>query len=68
MTSRAVNPYYDTRAERRVGQLVESFLGSGTTGVAAVFAGKRFIDIERDPVCFEYARQRIAEAQQRVAA
>lgn len=37
-------------------------MGSGTTGVAAVLAGKRFVGIERDPVCFEYACRRIEAA------
>jgi len=37
-------------------------MGSGTTGVTAVMAGKRFVGIERDPVYFEYACRRIAEA------
>lgn len=37
-------------------------MGSGTTGVAALLAGKRFIGIERDPVYFEYACERIEAA------
>ncbi|HEY1683935.1 MAG TPA: DNA methyltransferase [Tepidisphaeraceae bacterium] len=41
---------------------LDPFLGSGTTGVAAVLAGKRFIGIERDPVYFRYACQRIEKA------
>ena len=44
------------------GVVLDPFLGSGTTGVAAVMAGKRFIGIEQDPVYFEYARKRIEEA------
>ncbi|MBK9119748.1 MAG: hypothetical protein IPM18_09140 [Phycisphaerales bacterium] len=43
--------------------IFDPFMGSGTTGVAAVLAGKRFVGIERDPVYFEYARKRIAAAQ-----
>jgi hypothetical protein len=43
--------------------ILDPFLGSGTTGVAAVLAGKRFIGIERDPVYFEYACRRIERAQ-----
>jgi DNA modification methylase len=39
---------------------LDPFMGSGTTGVAALLAGKRFIGIERDSVYFEYACQRIA--------
>lgn len=42
--------------------VLDPFMGSGTTGVAAVLAGKRFVGIERDPVYFDYARRRIEEA------
>jgi site-specific DNA-methyltransferase (adenine-specific)/modification methylase len=42
--------------------ILDPFLGSGTTGVAALKAGKRFVGIEQDPVYFEYACRRIAEA------
>lgn len=42
--------------------ILDPFMGSGTTGVATVLAGKRFVGIERDPVYFEYACRRIAEA------
>jgi hypothetical protein len=48
--------------------ILDPFLGSGTTGVAAVLAGKQFVGIERDPIYFEYACKRIAEAQRRAAA
>lgn len=46
----------------RADTILDPFMGSGTTGVAAVLAGKRFIGIERDPVYFAYACKRIAEA------
>lgn len=42
--------------------ILDPFLGSGTTGVAAILAGKKFVGIERDPVYFEYARRRIEAA------
>lgn len=42
--------------------ILDPFMGSGTTGVAATLAGKRFIGIERDPVYFEYACRRIENA------
>jgi site-specific DNA-methyltransferase (adenine-specific) len=48
--------------------IIDPFLGSGTTGVAALLAGKRFIGIERDPVYFEYACKRIASAWERIQA
>jgi DNA modification methylase len=37
----------------------DPFLGSGTTGVAALKSGRRFIGIERDAGYFEIARDRI---------
>ena len=37
-------------------------MGSGTTGVAAIRAGKRFVGIEQDPVYFDYACERIRRA------
>lgn len=46
----------------RAESILDPFMGSGTTGVAAVLAGKRFVGIERDPVYFEYACERIATA------
>lgn len=46
----------------RAGTILDPFLGSGTTGVAAMLAGKRFVGIERDEVYFEYACQRIERA------
>jgi site-specific DNA-methyltransferase (adenine-specific) len=52
----------------QAGSILDPFLGSGTTGVAALLAGKRFIGIERDPVYFEYACQRIATAWARIQA
>lgn len=42
--------------------ILDPFMGSGTTGVAAVEAGKRFIGIEKDEVYFEYACRRIQKA------
>ena len=38
------------------------FLGSGTTGVAAINTGRKFIGIEREPKYFEVAKKRIEEA------
>lgn len=43
----------------RAKSILDPFLGSGTTGVAALLAGKRFVGIEQDPVYFEYACRRI---------
>lgn len=43
--------------------ILDPFMGSGTTGVAAVQMGRRFIGIERDPTYFEIACRRIEQAQ-----
>jgi site-specific DNA-methyltransferase (adenine-specific) len=40
----------------------DPFMGTGSTGVAAITAGKRFFGIERDPRWFEAAITRITEA------
>ena len=47
----------------RADSILDPFMGSGTTGVAALQAGKRFIGVEQDPVYFAYACRRIAAAQ-----
>ena len=44
--------------------ILDPFMGSGTTGVAAVQMGRRFIGIEREPSYFEIACKRIEQAQQ----
>ncbi len=41
--------------------ILDPFMGSGTTGVAAVKLGKRFIGIEISPKYFDIACKRIAE-------
>jgi site-specific DNA-methyltransferase (adenine-specific) len=43
--------------------ILDPFMGSGTTGVAAVQMGRKFIGIERDPGYFDIACRRIEEAQ-----
>lgn len=42
--------------------ILDPFMGSGTTGVAAVKLGRRFIGIEIEPKYFDIARRRIEEA------
>jgi site-specific DNA-methyltransferase (adenine-specific) len=42
--------------------VLDPFMGSGTTGVACVKLGRRFIGIERDPKYFEIAVRRIEDA------
>ena len=43
--------------------IVDCFLGSGTTGVAAIRAGKKFVGIEQDAKWFDIACRRIEDAQ-----
>lgn len=43
--------------------VLDAFMGSGTTGVAAIDQGRRFIGVERDPQRFEIACKRIENAQ-----
>jgi len=42
--------------------ILDPFMGSGTTGVAAVKAGKHFAGIEVDPIYFDLACARISRA------
>lgn len=42
--------------------IIDPFLGSGTTGVAAVLEGRNFIGIEREPDYFKIAETRINSA------
>jgi site-specific DNA-methyltransferase (adenine-specific) len=43
-------------------RICDPFMGTGSTGVAAIRAGKRFVGIERDPKHFETAVARISAA------
>jgi hypothetical protein len=43
------------------GLVCDPFMGSGTTGLAAVLLGRSFVGIERDADYFALARERIAE-------
>ena len=42
--------------------IVDPFMGSGTTGIAALRKGRKFIGIEREPSYFEVACERIRTA------
>lgn len=42
--------------------ILDPFMGSGTTGCAAVQMGRRFIGIEREPTYYDVARRRISDA------
>jgi site-specific DNA-methyltransferase (adenine-specific)/modification methylase len=45
------------------GTILDPFMGSGTTGVAAMNLQRQFIGIEREPRYFDIARRRIEDAQ-----
>lgn len=47
---------------KRAGLILDPFVGSGTTGVAAVQMGRKFVGIEREPKYFDIACRRIEEA------
>ena len=44
------------------GTVLDPFMGSGTTGVACIQTGRKFIGIEIAPKYFEIAKQRITDA------
>lgn len=52
------------QSPKDVKTICDPFLGSGSTGVAAVKMGKEFIGIEREPSYFDIACRRIEKAQQ----
>lgn len=48
--------------EKTTGTVLDPFMGSGTTGVACVKLGRKFIGIELEPRYFDIACKRIEEA------
>jgi DNA modification methylase len=48
------------------GTILDPFMGSGTTGVAAIQMGRKFIGIEREPKYFDIACKRIEQASKQV--
>ena len=45
-----------------INSILDPFMGSGTTGVAAIQMGRKFIGIEREQRYFDIACQRIEQA------
>jgi site-specific DNA-methyltransferase (adenine-specific)/modification methylase len=45
-----------------INSILDPFMGSGTTGVAAIQLGRSFIGIEREPKYFDIACKRIEQA------
>ncbi len=55
---------YLVRTYTDAGQLVlDNTMGSGSTGVAAIQAGRRFVGVEKEPAYFEIAAERLSLAQ-----
>jgi DNA modification methylase len=55
---------YLIRTYTNAGELVlDNTMGSGTTGVACINTGRRFIGIEKDPEIFATAKARIEAVQ-----
>ena len=51
------------KSASHIGQTIaDPFMGSGSTGVAAIQLGRKFIGIEREPKYFEIACKRIEQA------
>lgn len=48
------------------GVILDPFMGSGTTGVAAIQLGRKFIGIEKEPKYFDIACKRIEEAHKQI--
>jgi len=48
--------------------ILDPFMGSGTTGLAALSLGRKFIGIEREPRYFETAVRRLSQRQERLFA
>jgi site-specific DNA-methyltransferase (adenine-specific) len=46
--------------------ILDPFMGSGTTGVAAIQMGRKFIGIEREPKYFDIACKRIEQATKQI--
>jgi 16S rRNA G966 N2-methylase RsmD len=55
--------YYIKQLSRRGSRIVDPFLGSGTTGVAALKAGRNFVGFEIDPPTARKAEARIKRLQ-----
>lgn len=55
---------YIIEASSNIGDtIIDPFMGSGTTGVACIQTGRKFIGIEKDETYFNIAKQRIESSQ-----
>lgn len=55
--------HYIENSTKRGGLVLDPFMGSGTTGVAAISAGRRFVGCEIEPKWFDIACRRIGATQ-----
>ena len=51
--------HYITNSSQNGQTVIDPFMGSGTTGIAAIRSGRKFIGIERDPHWFGVAQARL---------
>lgn len=58
----AITEWLVERAAKRGELVLDAFMGSGTTGVAAVALGRKFVGIEVEPKYFDIACKRIEAA------
>jgi DNA modification methylase len=49
--------HFTTRAKAET--ILDPFMGSGTTGIACIRTGRRFVGIEKDPTHYATAVERI---------
>jgi len=55
-----------TDYSRHLDMVCDPFAGAGTTGVACIRLGRRFVGWERDPKTFEIARQRLESTREQL--
>ena len=58
----ALMQHYICNSSKPGETVIDPFCGTGSTGVAAIRAGRKFVGIERDPQWFEVARARLEQA------
>lgn len=59
----ALMEHYISQSTKPGQVVLDPFMGSGSTGAAAVKTGRKFVGIEIDPKYFDLACRRVAEAQ-----
>ena len=57
----ALMQHYITNSSKQNEVVLDPFMGTGTTGIAALRSGRRFIGIEKDRKWFDVARKRIMD-------